>query len=1022
MEIASFVWEVAKDIFPWVKRQVCHVVSYRRNAGNVRMEAERLKNVRNDVEGRVDAAWRKGEKIYDEVEAWLTNVHKAEDDVTALNVRVQQVAGCFSGWWPNCFTRYSLGKEAEKMVYIIHELENRGRSFMNVSYPGPPPGINSILAGDYLSFPSREADIEKIMKALENDTIGTVGICGMGGVGKTTLAKEVGKRVKSKGLFEEVVMVELGHKPDLGKIQGEIAGQLGLELDKVSEFVRQGQIMTRLQCRKTLLILDNVWENLELNKIGIPSRHERHGSKILLTTRSTDVCNELGTEDDVHVGVLSEEESWNFFEVTVGNAVDSSILDSSGRDIAKECDHLPLAIVTVATSLRNKDEFVWKDALGRLKKATPTGYGREKVFSCLELSYHYLQTDELKLCFLFCCLFPESSDIEVDVLMRYGFGEGFFEDDVETLKEAQERTHSLIASLKACCLLLGSGREGCVRMHDVVRDSARLIASQDKNDFIIKAGMKMENWPSKKKLDKCKRISLINSEISVLPERLDCPELKTLLLQGNTNLKGIPDGVVRGLQNLVVLDLSFTATSLLPCLVNLQALFLIGCSKLMDISPIGSMQKLEILCLKGTIIQELPNEMRNLSNLKLLDLSDTFFLRRIPANLISKLQRLEELYMENSFGEWEVEGWGYGRNASLFEVASLTRLTTLYITVKNAQCLSQEIPFSWTNVLKFRVLVDDEIMISTASTTRLVRLKISRPIAGWVKSLIERSKDVELVVSKLDNMEMLERLLDGLSTLLRDLRVLEVRDCEQMFLPSYLIKRERIELLRIIRCEKMEKIVQESPLPIAFENLRTVEVHSCNGLKNLLSWRLTQALQKLEYLTVYNCNEMEYIIADCDDEVDTTRLPSLRHIILLCLPNLRSFCQGGALFDLHSLEKIEALACPNLKRLPLGPNSAPSLLLMTGSSEWFHSLEWADDAARSRFKAIFESVPIIELISQDFKPTDAAMLPSVLEFLKTSDASLRQDIEISSGSELDELKSVMAKISTLLSWTFLKTQ
>ncbi|XP_058093035.1 disease resistance protein At4g27190-like [Magnolia sinica] len=944
--IFGCVLQIGKVVYEPAMEHGDYLVHYKSHVDNFKNEVESLKNIRGDVMRLVDDACRRKEELKADVEEWLKSVEEVKEDAGRLVSGAEGSAGCLSGWLPNCYVRYNLGKEAKQKTNYVKELQSIGRSFRSVSFSLPLPSTDSMLAGgDYVAFASREAAVEEIMQALSNEAIGTIGVYGMGGVGKTTLMKEMGKLVKRKGLFNDVVMVEVSLEPKPSKIQAEIAGQLGLKLNKDSEAVRKGQLLERLQGTKTLVILDNVWEQLDLVEIGIPCGPNGQGCKIMLTTRDKYVCNMHGSQTImIEVRFLTEMESLDLFKVMICSDVDSSILEEYGKDIVKECGGIPLLLAAVGTALRPKDKKVWADALTRLRRGSMIG----EIFPGLQLSYEFLETNEIKSCFLFCCLFPEGSDIDIETLVRYGFGEEFL-DEVETLKEARERVHSLIDKLKARCLLLDGYQEGYVKMHDCVRDVTRSIASKDENGFLVRAGVEMKDWPRKEKLNKCKRISLIRSTISMLPAEPDCPNLLTLLFQENYSLKKFPDSFFRGMKSLVVLDLSYTGISSLPCVTTLRVLLLNKCFDLTDLSLLGEMEKLEILSLIGTNIRELPEEVGRLSNLKLLDLSYTRYLERVPPNVVRRLQCLEELYMRGSFSAWEVKGTGDGNNASLVEVVSLDRLTMLDISVKNAECFSQETSFSCTNLSRFYVtgcrdyqMRGDRFSMAVEGKYRRISLEISKPVSSFVKCLIERSEELELVRSKHSDVERWEKMFKyGLAPVPKDLRFLKFCDWANPFLPSCLLQSAKIELLWIVDCQKMEKMVQDedgdaaSPVkPLwasAFENLQFLEVKGCIALKNLLSWKLARALEQLKKLIVDGCIEMEVIITN-GGAADTSVLPHLQEIYLMNMPNLKSFCEGEALLELRSLLTIRVIRCSSVKRHLLGPSSALSLQYMNGES------------------------------------------------------------------------------------------
>ncbi|KAI7992776.1 hypothetical protein LOK49_LG12G02645 [Camellia lanceoleosa] len=110
----------------------------------------------------------------------------------------------------------------------------------------------------------------------------------------------------------------------------------------------------------------------ELNEIGIPFGDDHKGCKIVLTSRSDDVCNHMGTHKKITVQVLPEEESWNLFKEMAGICNDTSHitdLHSTQKVVAKECGGLPIAIVTVGRSLNGREKPLWDYAFTQLQKS-----------------------------------------------------------------------------------------------------------------------------------------------------------------------------------------------------------------------------------------------------------------------------------------------------------------------------------------------------------------------------------------------------------------------------------------------------------------------------------------------------------------------------------------------------------------------------------------------------------------------------------------------------------------------------
>ncbi|XXG64536.1 hypothetical protein AAC387_Pa05g2460 [Persea americana] len=195
--------------------------------------------------------------------------------------------------------------------------------------------------------------MKQVMDALKGKDTNIIGVYGLGGVGKTTLMKQVAKLVKREKLYEEVVMITLPQNPDLKRIQSDIADQLGLKLEEGNEYTRASKLSERLrQAKNVLLILDNLWARLVLADVGIPHGEECKGCHIILTSRNREVCDAMRSQKVIPVNLLLEQDSWSLFRKTTGAIVDSTpALHDLARMVAKECGGLPLAIVILGAAL-----------------------------------------------------------------------------------------------------------------------------------------------------------------------------------------------------------------------------------------------------------------------------------------------------------------------------------------------------------------------------------------------------------------------------------------------------------------------------------------------------------------------------------------------------------------------------------------------------------------------------------------------------------------------------------------------
>ena len=369
--IVTVAVEVAKCLVPPTERRLGYLRNYNANFENLKLEIQKLKDESSGIQRRVSEAERNGEKIEEKVEKWLLSADKIiieagefiADEETTNKL-------CLKGLCPDFKSRYQLSKKAARKVKAIGGLQKEGK-FDKVSVCNKPEGTSPIYSEGYVAFESRKSILNATLDALRNPYVNMIGLYGMGGLGKTTLAKRVFDQAKEQKLCDEVVFVEVSLSPDVKRIQGEIAGQLGLNFFQDSESERAMMLSGRLKKGKNILVvLDNIWTSLDLEKVGIPLGGDHKGCKILLTSRNQDVlASDMHCQNNYRLSILYREEAWSLFTKVVGDCFDDLELQSIASQIVIECGGLPLAIVIVARALRNKSFAEWNDALQELRSS-----------------------------------------------------------------------------------------------------------------------------------------------------------------------------------------------------------------------------------------------------------------------------------------------------------------------------------------------------------------------------------------------------------------------------------------------------------------------------------------------------------------------------------------------------------------------------------------------------------------------------------------------------------------------------
>ncbi|XP_057991814.1 probable disease resistance protein At4g27220 isoform X1 [Hevea brasiliensis] len=933
--ILAIVPMIVEYTFVPVKRHLSYAFNCRSKVEKLKNQVENLKNQRDGLKPHVDEATRRGDEIYANVRNWLTSVDEAIGEADDLVVDEEQARErCFLGLIPNLKKRYKLSKKVEKKAQTVAELREKCKFDLDRIACRPslwqivPPSVynNEVLH-------SRISILEKVMNALRDPAFNMIGVYGLGGVGKTTLAKEVRRKAIEDKLFDVVLMVTVSETPELRKIQGTIADMLGLELKEETEEGRACRLRQRLlKEKKILVILDDIWEQLEPEKLGIPFGNDHKGCKIFLTSRREDILSrDMGTQESFELRVLSEAEAWSLFVTVVGDVTNQD-LRSIASEVAKKCAGLPVLIVTVAGALKNRDLNEWNVALKELSKVDNEGI-QSKVYATLKLSYNHLANEELKSFFLLCAQIAQS-DIQIRDLLLYSMGLDLLRGK-DTVADARNKVYKLVRDLKASCLLLDGDRNGSLKMHDVVRDTALDIASKSQHSFTFRDVVETKEWPNRD-FRSCSRIALPSCEIHELPERLECPKLELLVLgRGSIHSKGpdlnISDIFFEGITKLKVLHFTGMCLRSLPpslrYLTNLLTLCLDECV-LRDASVIGELKRLEVLSFRRSMIEELPREIAHLTGLKLLDLSDCDKLKVIPANVISRLSLLEELYMRNSFGQWELQGLNSSNNASLAELKNLSRLTTLEIDVPDVEMLPKDL---FSNKLeRYDIVIGKK-------RHRYDEYLSSRRLRIWLNTDIHLDHGLALLLKKaevlyLDNVKGIKSILYDMDREgFQRLKHLDIENSDDI---QYIINSTVqvpslnvfpiLESLSLNNLVSLEKICYGRLTTGPFTKLRILKVGKCNRLKSLFSFFMVRNLSQLQEMTVSDCQNMEEIVIDQsgvgEDNIEVAEFSQLRSLKLIDLPLLKSFCikvKESMSDEVHNPRPLfdKMVSFPNLEEL-----------------------------------------------------------------------------------------------------------
>ena len=216
-----------------------------------------------------------------------------------------------SGYLPKPGIRYRRSRKAKDITQQANELlENE--KFDIMSYWSGPPSMAAFFSNlGYESYPSRNDTVKKITDEFQKPSVRMIGLHGLSGVGKTSLVKGVVKKALKDKMFEVVTMASVTKTPDIRKIQGQIADMLGVVLEEESDIARAARIHEILnnENKSTLIILDDLWEEVNFNLLGIPSELEKDDVVTNVKGKPLDVDSSKNVGDGKSPGVDSSANS-----------------------------------------------------------------------------------------------------------------------------------------------------------------------------------------------------------------------------------------------------------------------------------------------------------------------------------------------------------------------------------------------------------------------------------------------------------------------------------------------------------------------------------------------------------------------------------------------------------------------------------------------------------------------------------------------------------------------------------------
>nr|AAT40545.2 Plant disease resistant protein, putative [Solanum demissum]ABV29181.1 disease resistance protein R3a-like protein [Solanum demissum] len=605
----------------------------------------------NEIQDAVDGA----ENLIEEVnfEALRLKVEGQHQNFanTISNQQVSDLNRCLSDdFFPN------IKEKLEDTIETLEELEKQiGRLGLREyldsgKQDNRRPSTSLVDESDILG---RQNEIEELIDRLLSDdangkNLSVVPVVGMGGVGKTTLAKAVYNDEKVKDHFGLKAWICVSEPYDAVRITKELLQEISSSDCTGNSNLNQLQIKLKesLKGKKFLIVLDDVWnENYDewddLRNIFVQGDI---GSKIIVTTRKESVALMMGC-GAVNLGTLSSEVSWALFKrhsLENRGPEEHPELEEVGKQIAHKCKGLPLALKALAGILRSKSDLnEWRDILRSEIWELPSH--SNGILPALMLSYNDLPA-HLKRCFAFCAIYPKDYMFCKEQVIHLWIANGLVPQlDSGNQYFLELRSRSLFERIPES----SKWNSEEFLMHDLVNDLAQIASSN--------LCIRLEENQGSHMLEQSRHISYSTGEgdFEKLKPLFKSEQLRTLLpisIQRDYLFKlskRVLHNVLPRLTSLRALSLSPYKIVELPndLFIKLKLLRFLDISrtkikKLPD--SICVLYNLEILLLSSCDdLEELPLQMEKLINLHYLDINNTSRLK-MPLHL-SKLKSLHVL-------------------------------------------------------------------------------------------------------------------------------------------------------------------------------------------------------------------------------------------------------------------------------------------------------------------------------------------------------------------------------------------
>ncbi|KAK4580608.1 hypothetical protein RGQ29_024305 [Quercus rubra] len=686
--------------------------------------------------------------------------------------------------------KFNLAQGLEDRKLNMQEMRDMTHSFVDPS---------DVIGRD----DDREKIIHLLMEQAAGRNVSVIPIVGIGGLGKTTLAKLVYNDERVARHFQLRKWVCVSEDFDVRSLIIEI---LKSPADSIDEnlSIDQLQILLRelLKDKKFLLVLDDVWNDdhnkwIELKSLLLGGCK---GSKIIVTTRKRSVATIMGTVTTYNLDGLSQEYCLSLFKKLAFKEGEENLypnLLEIAEEIVEKCKGVPLAVRTLAGILYSKvDEREWKFV--RDNEIWNLEQKQGDILPALKLSYNQLPL-HLKQCFAYCSLFPKDYVFKSYLLVQFWMAHGLLQSPDNENQDLEDIGDLYIKELMSRSLFQDVYEDGLFtyffKMHDLVHDLAISIA---------KGECSVVTKTSTLAAEVC-HLSILESGQEVTTQLEKLSKVQTIIFQTGQSMS-ILKACISRFKYLRMLDFRDSSFEMLP-------------------NSIGSLKHLRYLDLIGNDrIKQLPDSICKLYSLQTLLLGACSNLERLPKGIrdIISLRFLMVTTKHTCLSEKAI--------------GCLDSLRFLAIAdCENLKCMFEGMEGRLTYLRTLVVYGCPSLTTLSLSIRHLTALETLTIMDCKELSLTEMegedNQDLKLSLQKLKigglpKLEVLPQWLQGSANTLQQLWIGE---CENLkALPEWLPRLKSLHALWIEECPKL------SSLPEGMEALTALRQLGIRGCPDLI--------------------------------------------------------------------------------------------------------------------------------------------------------------------------------------------